>query len=248
MSRIVCAISQPTFLPWLGWFDLLDQVDVFVILDDVSYSKQSWQQRNRIRTANGLDYLTVPVKSAGKLGQVISECQLANAIFSRKLLGSIKANYAKAPFFRNIYPGLASAMECGVTAGRLLDLNCTLIHWMVQQLGITTPIVMASSLAVGGKRGEHVAGICESLSATEYISPVGAAPYLIEDKDAFAKRSILIFLQAFEHPEYKQCFSPFMPFASALDLLFNVGPGAIDIVRSGRRAPTPIENIKEMAL
>jgi hypothetical protein len=246
MSRTVCAISQPTFLPWLGWFDLLDQVDVFVILDDVSYSKQSWQQRNRIRTANGLDYLTVPVKSAGKLGQVISECQLANTIFSRKLLGSIKANYAKAPFFGNIYPELASAMERGVATGRLLDLNCALIRWMAQQLGTKTPMVMASSLAVGGKRGEHVAGICESLGATEYISPVGAAPYLIEDKEAFDKRTIRILLQAFEHPEYRQCFSPFIPFASALDLLFNVGPGAIEIIRSGRRVPMPIENMKEL--
>ncbi|WP_308444550.1 WbqC family protein [Laribacter hongkongensis] len=241
MSVRTCAISQPTFLPWLGWFDLLDQVDVFVLLDDVSFSKQSWQQRNRIRTANGLEYLTVPVISSGKLGQLISECQLANSFFARKLLGTLQANYARAPFFKDLFPELALLFKETGEGTSLVELNYSLIRWMVRYLGITTPMYMASALGVEGERGDHVARICELFDSSKYISPVGAAEYLIEDKCAFDSRAIRVFLQGYEHPEYTQCFLPFVPYAAALDLMFNAGPASLEIIRSGRRIPMPIE-------
>ena len=86
------AIAQPTFLPWMGWFDLADQVDALILLDDVAFSKQSWQQRNRIRTRNGLEFLIVPVKTSGRLGQKISDCELAGQSFAVKLGKTLQAN------------------------------------------------------------------------------------------------------------------------------------------------------------
>lgn len=239
------AIAQPTFLPWAGWFDLADQADVMVILDDVAFSKQSWQQRNRIRTRGGLEFLSVPVKTSGRLGQGIWECELADQPFVGKMLKSLQANYAKAPFFINAIDELATTMETAAGTNRLVELNYALISWMVGRLGITTPMIRASTLNVGGERGEHVAAICESVGADRYLSPAGAENYLIEDRNAFDRRSISVWIHAYEHPEYVQRFTPFIPYASALDLIFNVGPAAAEIMRSGRRpARTLGENLQ----
>ena len=227
------AITQPTFLPWVGGFDLADQVDLLIVLDDVAFSKQSWQQRNRIRTRNGLEFLSVPVKTSGRLGQQILECELANQLFVKKMLKSLRANYAKAPFFANAIDELATTMETAAGSNRLVELNCTLISWMAGRLGVTTPFIRASTLGAGGERGEHVASICECVAADRYLSPAGAENYLIEDMGAFDRRGISVWIHVYEHPEYAQRFGPFIPYASALDLIFNVGPAAAEAMRSG---------------
>lgn len=247
----ICFISQPTFLPWLGWFDLADQSDVMIILDDVAFSKQSWQQRNRIRTRNGLEFLTVPVRSSGRLGQRIMDCELVDQPFAKKMITTLRANYAKAPFFSDAIDELSTTIEGVVNTGRLVELNCALIAWMANKLEVTTPMIRASTLGVSGERGEHVAAICESVGADYYISTAGAEEYLIEDKVAFDRRSISVMLHVYEHPEYAQCFTPFMPYASALDLIFNAGPAAAEVMRSGRcRArlvgDSPKNNSKEL--
>jgi hypothetical protein len=234
------AISQPTFLPWVGWFDLADQVDLLVVLDDVAFSKQSWQQRNRIRTRNGLEFLSVPVKSSGRLGQPITDCELANQLFAEKMLNSLRANYARAPFFASAVNELAKTMGVAAGSNRLVELNCELIFWMAGKLGVTTPMVRSSTLGAGGERGEHVAALCECVGADQYLSPAGAEGYLVEDKEAFDRRGISVWLQVYEHPEYAQRFAPFIPYASALDLILNAGPAAPEIMRSGRRPARPL--------
>lgn len=240
MTDMTIAIAQPTFLPWVGWFDLLDQVELLVVLDDVSFSKQSWQQRNRIRTRNGLEFLTVPVKSAGKLGQSISDCELANHQFVEKALNSLRANYARAPYFSRAIDELAEIMRSVVGTNKLVELNCALISWIAAKFEIATPMVRSNTLGVGGERGEHVAAICEEVGASHYLSPAGAEAYLIEDRSAFDRRGISVWLHVYEHPEYIQRFPPFMPYACALDLIFNAGPAAPGIMRSGRRQPRPL--------
>lgn len=233
--KMICVISQPTFLPWLGWFDLADQSDVMVILDDVQFDKRSWQQRNRIRTCNGLEYLTVPVQTSGRYHQRIMECELSDQAFVAKMLKTFRANYAKAPFFSSAIDELATTMETAASTNRLVELNCALISWMACRLGVTTPMIRASTLGAGGERGEHLAAICECVGADHYLSPAGSENYLIEDKSAFDRRGISVWIKVFEHPQYVQRFAPFMPYASALDLIFNVGPAAPDVMRSGRR-------------
>ena len=182
MNAKTIAIAQPTFLPWVGWFDLADQVDSFVILDDVAFSKQSWQQRNRIRTRNGLEFLSVPVKTSGRLGQQIADCELVDQAFVIKMIKTIQANYSKAPFFGTAFDELAATLQAAASTNRLVELNCELISWMAAKLGVTTPMTRASSLCAGGERGEYVAAICECLGADRYLSPAGAESYLIEDK------------------------------------------------------------------
>lgn len=237
---MICVISQPTFLPWLGWFDLVDQGGVMIILDDVQFDKRSWQQRNRIRTRNGLEFLSVPVKTSGRYYQRIMDCELADQPFVEKILGALQANYAKAPFYSDIVDELAMTIKTASNTGHLVELNCALISWMAGKLGVMTPMVRASTMDAGGLRGEHLAAICESVEADRYLSTVGSENYLLEDKDSFDRRGISIWIHVYEHPQYVQHFAPFMPYASALDLIFNVGPAAPEVMRSGRRPARPI--------
>lgn len=235
MSK-TCVIAQPTFLPWLGWFDLADQGDVMVILDDVPFSKQSWQQRNRLRTPTGLEFLSVPVRTSGLLGQLILDCEIADSRFAGRMLRCLKGNYARAKHFRGAFESLSEAVEVGSGSGLLVDLNCAIIHWMASRLAVSTQMIRASSLEAGGKRGDHVGAICEAVGADRYLSPAGAEAYLLEDRQAFDRRGIAVGLQVYEHPIYAQRYSPFMPYASGVDLIFNEGPAAPGILRSGRRS------------
>jgi len=235
------AISQPTYLPWLGYFDLIDQVDTFVFLDDVQFEKQSWQQRNRIKTPQGLQWLTVPVAFRGKLHQLIQDVEIRVPDFYEDHLRAMELNYRRAHFFQSYYENLAKIVS---SAGPLLaELNIRLIEWCMAVLGIRTPLVRSSDLKQEGKRTELLAKICKSLNASQYVSPMGAAVYLLREKDALEKHGVEVVFQNYMHPEYSQLFPPFVPYACIADLLFNVGPDALETIRSGRGAPLHSEQV-----
>jgi hypothetical protein len=229
------AISQPTYLPWIGYFDLIDDVDQFVVLDNVQFAKQSWQQRNRIKTAAGLQWLTVPVEFRGRLGQQIREVQIREADFVKDHLRAVELAYRRAPFFENYYPALTKCLQSVQAGSLLLDLNLELLRWLLKTLGISTPLVLASQLPVTGKRTELLAAICRHLGAQVYLSPLGASDYLLNEMGTMSEAGIGVVFQNYVHPEYQQLFPPFVPYASILDLLFNEGSRALEILRSGRR-------------
>jgi hypothetical protein len=231
------AIAQPTYLPWLGYFDLLDQVDKFVLLDTVQFEKQSWQQRNRIKTPTGLLWLTVPVIFKGRFGQLIVDVEIREAEFWRDHLRAVELNYRRAPFFDMYYPAWSELLRSSSAGLRLAETTIGLFRWLAEQLGIKTPIVRSSELAVYGKRTDLLAEICRVLGGTTYISPLGSAEYLLEDLPILTGRAIDVVFQRYEHPSYRQLFPPFQTHASALDLLFNEGENALPIIRSGRRTP-----------
>ena len=236
MNSNTVAITQPTFLSWAGWFDLADQVDLVIVLDDVAFAKRSWQQRNRLRTPEGLSYVTVPVRSAGRRSQLIAETELVDDDFVEKLIRTVSTNYARAPYFTRYFSEFCGVLRQSGGAGILVGLNCGLIDWLAMQLGVNTPRIRASELAVEGKRGAHLANLCEHVGAKRYLSPAGAEEYLLQDRAEFDSRGIAVELQVYEHPVYRQCFEPFIPYASVLDLLLNEGDSAGAIMRTGRRA------------
>ncbi len=239
------AINQPTYLPWVGYFDLIDQVDLFVVLDNVQFVKQSWQQRNRIRAGNGLQWLTVPVVFRGRLGQLIKDVEIRDSGFARDHIRAIELAYRRAPFFVQYFPALRQRLE-HLREGLLLDLNLGLISWVLEILKINTPPVRASSLSVGGKRTELLANICQAVGATEYLSPLGSAEYLLAEQDVLRSRGVKIEFQNYEHPQYRQVFEPFEPFASIIDLLFNYGEEATTVIRTGRRNSYSVEQLSLM--
>jgi len=138
------AIAQPTYLPWLGYFDLLDQVDQFVLLDTVQFEKQSWQQRNRIKTPTGLLWLTVPVVFRGRLGQRIVDVEIRETEFWHDHLRAVELNYRRTPFFGDYYPAWSELMRTASSDLRLAELNVTLLRWLTQALGNKTPMVRSS--------------------------------------------------------------------------------------------------------
>jgi hypothetical protein len=230
------AISQPTYLPWIGYFDLMDQVETFVLLDDVQFEKRSWQQRNRIKTPAGLQWLTVPAAVSGRAGQLIKEVEIKDVEFWRDHCRSIELNYRRSKFFDDYFAGFIARLTApsGIP---LADLNIRLIEWFMEMLGITTPLVMSSSLRETGARTQLLANICEALGATQYLSPLGSAVYLMEGQNMLLDQGIELMFQNYEHPVYGQLFPPFVPFASTVDLLFNEGERSLEIIRGGRRQP-----------
>jgi hypothetical protein len=244
MTPQLIAIAQPTFLSWAGWFDLADQVDLLILLDDVAFSKRSWQQRNRIRTPEGLSYVTVPVRSAGRVGQRIVDTELAGDFFVETLIRTVSRNYSRAAHFSHYFSDFCAVLKQSAAAGKLAGLNRGLIDWLAVQLGVSTPRVCSSELAVEGKRGALIAKLCEHVGARRYVSAAGSEEYLLEDRAEFDNRGIVVELQVYEHPVYRQCFQPFMPYASVLDLLLNEGEAAGGILKSGRRTPRSLGAVK----
>lgn len=232
------AICQPTYLPWLGYFDLMDQVDTLVLLDSVQFEKQSWQHRNRIKTATGLQWLTVPVIYRGCFGQQINQVEIRDPEFARKHQRGIELSYRRTPYFDGYYTELVEILNAGAK-GLLVDLNFSLLRWLTGVLGIETPMVRSSAMSAAGRRSQLLVNLCLELKADAYVSPLGSAAYLLSDLELFANAGIEVEFHHYEHPEYSQQFFPFCPYASALDLIFNEGPGSLGVLRSGRRAGLP---------
>jgi hypothetical protein len=236
------AISQPTYLPWLGYLDLVDQADAFVFLDTVQFEKRSWQQRNRIKIPGGLSFLTVPVSVKGRFEQKILDVEIEGRNFVRKHLRSIERRYRRAPFFARYFPELAQILDTCVVGSRLADLNVRLIQWLCGQLGVTTRLLRASEIQQEGCRSELLLNLCRASGADSYLSSLGAADYLLEGIPQFSAVGIEVAFQHYDHPRYNQLFPPFWTHASAIDLILNEGGRSLEILRSGRKpALRPIE-------
>jgi len=226
----------------MGYFDLIDQVDCFVFLDNVQFSRQSWQQRNRVKMPDGLGWITVPVAISGRFGQSIAEAPIKDQAFTIKHSRTVEMNYRRSPYFQRFFPFFEKLLKAAAQLGTLGSLNIQLIEGLVEALGIARRFVRASELQAAGKRTELLAGICCALGAREYLSPLGSAVYLNSELEHMEKHDIRVSFQQYVHPDYPQLFPPFSPYASVVDLIFNTGSEALAVVRAGRRpAYTPEE-------
>jgi len=227
------AIMQPTFLPWLGYFSLIDNVDEFVFFDHVQFQKRSWQQRNKIRTYESEIWVSVPVFNKGKLHQAIKDTEIiyeGQRSALDKILHSMELNYKKAPFYANYSEEIASIFS--QKPKYISDLNQNIIQWACRKLQITTPFVKSSDLNVSGSKSDLLVNICQSQMSRSYISPPGSKVYL-DKSTAFHDAEITISYFDYAHPNYKQLHGEFIPYMCILDLLFNAGPKSGDIMRIG---------------
>ncbi len=222
---------QPTYLPWIGYFALMDSIDIFVYLDSVQFDKRSWQQRNKIKTANGAQRLTVPVFTKSLSSQLISRVRIDySQHFPEKHLKSIELAYKKAMYYDTLFDELFAIINRRYD--KLCDLNIALIDLLKIKLGITTKCIKSSSLKTKYKKDELLADICETLSADTYISPIGSRDYMKKSK-AFLSRNIKVLYNNYVHPRYSQIHGNFIEYLSCIDLLFNEGPKSLKIIRSG---------------
>ena len=223
------AIMQPTYLPWSGYFGLLDSVDLFVFLDSVQFDKRSWQQRNKIKTLNGSQWLTVPVLSKGKTKQKINEVQIDSAAnFSTKHQNSILHNYNKTSFYTDVSSMLFASLDSKVSS--LAELNIGIIKQINTFLGIKTESVLFSALDCKGSKADLLASICKHVGATEYISSLGSKEYL-EQSDAFSEIDVPVQYFYFNHPKYPQVFGEFIDNMSIIDMLMNCGENSISLIK-----------------
>lgn len=240
------AIMQPTYMPWLGYFDLIDQVDMFVLLDDVQFSKGSWQHRNRIKTPKGLEWLSVPLLLRGRSSQLIQDVVIRDCRFWVSHQRTLQANYGRSRYWSEYAPSLAAFFQGEVSWRSLCELNCRLIQWFCQSIGIDTPLVRSSSLSIDGKRTAKLVALCQALGAGRYLSPIGSANYLLGEEGLFLGKGITLTFHNYEHPVYTQLFGPFIPFASSIDLILNEGERALAIIRSGRGQPYTPDRLRIM--
>ena len=228
-------ITQPTYLPWIGYYDIIDQADWFVLLNNAQFVRQSWHHRNRIKTPTGLQWLTIPVDFHGRFGKPLASIEIREPQFAQKHLRSLEMNYRRARYFDNYFDELAQIYgSCG---NRLAELTTRILRWTMKSLGIQTPMVLATPLSPQGSRSAALIDICRKVGARSYLAMLGSAAYLLNDSKDFEEAGIQVSFNNYVHPEYKQLFPPFVPFAGAVDILFNEGPGAMEIIRSGRRKP-----------
>lgn len=229
------AIMQPTYLPWMGYFDLIDSCDTFVFLDCVQFDKRSWQQRNRIKSAGGELLLTVPVLVKNRREQKIRDAQIDRTRgFAAQHLSSLRHAYSKAPHYAPHADALAAIL--GKDHLLLADLNIELIEFLSAALGVRTGTLRSSTLPAQGSKVERLLSICEELGADHYLSAAGSRAY-IEQNNLFLKHGMRVTYQEYAHPVYRQEHGEFLSHLSVVDLLFNEGPAALSILRSGRATP-----------
>lgn len=224
------SILQSNYIPWKGYFDLIDRSDEFVILDDVQYTKNDWRNRNRIKTPHGVQWITIPIRTHGRFGQTICEAEVSDKEWAHKHWKTISQNYASAPFFE-FYKGRFEEIYINNSEVNLSRINHKLITEVVQILGISTKITWSMEYDVDvSDPTERVIRICKLAAASAYLSGPAAKGYI--NRTLFNRAGIkLRFIDYSGYPEYAQLYPPFEHAVSILDLIFSVGPDAIRYIR-----------------
>ena len=237
------AIMQPTWLPWIGYFDLIEQVDLFVFLDTVQFCRRSWHCRNRIKTDAGLRWLSMPTRASRLSATTLREARVCPGAQVRKWRMSLALAYADAAARETELPWILDRLDGIEDGAALADVNIGFIEVIARRLGIGTPVVRASALPDADGRVGRLVSLCRHLGATTYVSPPGAVGYLRQDHRAFGDAGLGLVFHRYDHPIYRQCHLPFLSHASVLDLLLNHGDDAADILRTGRRNPIPAADL-----
>jgi hypothetical protein len=224
---VLVAIHQPEHMPWLGFFEKMLRADVFVLLDDVQFSKGDFQNRNRVKGRDGAQWLTVPVVQ--KLGRKINEVETAGDAWRAKHWKTLRSCYARAAHFDE-FAGEFEEFYSHDWA-KLSELNVEAIRMLARAFGVEKEFVFSSTLGAGGQKSERVLNICKAVGATRYYSGRAGSTYL--DAEAFRREGVEIVVQQFEHPVYEQLFMKeqgFVPNLSAADLLFNCGAEGLSLI------------------
>ena len=226
MNDKIVGIHQPNFLPWIGYFYKIAKSDVFVLLDNVQYAKNSFINRNKIKTSQGAAWLTVPVSF--KFGQLINKVKINNETnWREKHLKTLEMNYKKAKFFEVVFNKIEQ-IYYSRDWGNLRNFNIELIKFAILYLRLNRKLVKASDLGVQGKGTELLIQITKKVNGDTYLSGFGGAKY--QDEQLFVQEGIELKYYNFHHPKYDQCWKDFIPNLSIIDLFFNVGPESIKLL------------------
>ena len=219
-------IIQSNFLPWRGYFDFIREVDLFILHDDLQYTKGDWRNRNKIKTIRGSQWNTVPVHYK-RTSQLIEETEIDySSPWNQHMLNRIRGTYHRAPFYDKYFSDLSvMLME---PARTISELNFRLIRWACARLKIDTPIVFSREFRPSGIKTERLIGILKQVKATTYLSGPMAKSYIIPE--FFDEAGIKLEYKTYAYPEYPQLYPPYDPYVSILDLLVMTGDDALSYI------------------
>jgi hypothetical protein len=225
---------QPAYLPWLGYFDRIEMSDIMIYLDDVfldTNSKTNFINRNKINTAQGPIWLTVPIKRKNSFSlKKIKEYEVVQDNWMKKHLKTIDFNYKNTEYFNLYYDQLKEIYYSDWD--NLVDLIYRLNNFFLNILNINTEIHKASEFNIEEVKNDYILNLCKEKKAEKYISGIFGKNYL--NQEQFEKEKIQILFHDYLPLKYRQNFKGFSPYLSVLDVLFNCGPDSLEIIKSGR--------------
>ena len=228
------AIIQSNYIPWKGYFDIINKVDEFILYDDVQYTRRDWRNRNKIKTSKGLQWLTIPVEVKGKYNQKIKDTKISEFNWTKKHWNAIKFNYVNSTYFYE-FKDFFEELYLGYQEKYLSLLNYRFIIEINKLLNITTRISwsMDYGLSVVGNT-EKLIHLCKQAEANIYLSGPSAKNYM--DEELFNKEGISVeWMDYNNYPEYRQIYPPFEHKVSIIDLIFNEGENAQQFIKSERK-------------
>jgi len=215
---MIVSAHQPAYNPWLGYFDKIKRSDVFVFLDTVQFEKNSFTNRNKIKSANGPVWLTVPVIKTNHFEMIMKDMLIDNrSNWQKKHLNSIFLSYKKSPYFSDVFPKLEKLYSKSYEF--FVDMSWDHLLFWLDFLGIDTKIVKSSDLGITSKKSDLVFDICKEIKADKYISGALGIDYL--DTDRFKESGIDVEFQNYVYPEYNQMFGDFIPNLGIIDFVMN---------------------------
>lgn len=232
MGRVkTVAIVQSNYIPWKGYFDLVNLADQLVLLDDVQFTRRDWRNRNRIKTAQGPIWLTIPVEVKGKYHQTIRETRAADSTWGARHLNSLRHSYARAPHFREYEPVLEALYAEAASESFLSAINRVFIEAVCELLGIESEISTSADFTLVDEPTKRLVSICRQAGADRYLSGPSARAYL--DEELFRRDGIEVAYMDYDgYPEYPQLHPPFEHAVSIVDLLVHTGPDARRYLKS----------------
>jgi hypothetical protein len=225
---------QSNYIPWKGYFDLIAHVDEFILLDDVQYTQYDWRNRNRIKTATGLRWLTIPIKRRS-LSMLINEATTSEPEWHIRHWRILEQAYRKAPFFDEVAPALEELYR-RCESNSLSAINRHFLEGICAILGIPANFSRSEDYGVVGSRTERVVDLCQKAGADQLLTGPAARAYF--DESLFRQAGIEI--QWFDYsgyPEYPQLHPPFEHRVTVLDLILNTGPAAARYLKGVIRGP-----------
>jgi len=226
MMRV--GIIQSSFMPWRGYFDLIDDVDIFVFYDDVQFTRRDWRNRNRFKTARGSVWVTVPVQYADQNATIDKVKIDYSQPWVSKWFRLLEHNYSKTRFGRHYISELAAVME--KRPEYLTELNILLIRWVMGVLNIETETILSNQLEVEGSKTERLLSIVEQVGGTHYLSGPSAKNYI--DSSLFSNSDVGLAYKSYDYAYYEQLFPPFDGFVSVFDMLCSRGENARELLKS----------------
>ena len=225
------AIIQPNYIPWKGYFDIINTVDEFILYDDTQYTQRDWRNRNQIKVPHGLAWLTIPVNVKGLFYQQIKDVTVVDPTWGKKHWKTIVHNYSKAqyfPMFKELFEELYLNIESTKFLG---EINFVFIEKICNLLGIKTALKCSSDFALPGNRTERLVNLCKQANANHYLTGPSAKNYL--EENLFEQENIKIeYIDYSGYSEYTQLHNPFIHEVSIIDLIFNEGPNSPKFMKS----------------